>query len=374
MSTSLEECFKAELGMSVFGVVGGKTDKLAAMKAQLLKRSSSKKLALFDSLGDLKSIRAAIESDKIVAIRCNRDAAMAKWESVAELCARRVRGGGEANAHVGSGSAVAMAGDVVWCLGGWRDQRDVVMVGAALVSEAKRRNVEGRRDYFVARPKPVFSEDERRARLEHLFPSVPERHRLEVDEEAAYSVSNESSAAKVVAIVQSFKPSCVVDATACVGGNAIAFARTFQRVYAIEIDQGRFDMLKNNLQVVNLSRVVTCVKGNCIEELPKIRVGGQGDEKIFVFADPPWGGRHYKFQTTPDVHLKGSADDSNLLTRFVRVCAAHPDVSGLALKLPANFDKQTLFDEAQSHDTHIISNQVHILVLNFLNKKKRRRR
>lgn len=46
-------------------------------------------------------------------------------------------------------------------------------------------------------------DDERVARVEHLFPSVKDRSKLRLDEEAAYSVSNETSAAKVAQVALS---------------------------------------------------------------------------------------------------------------------------------------------------------------------------
>jgi hypothetical protein len=60
-----------------------------------------------------------------------------------------------------------------------------------------RRAETGRRDFFVSRPRAAFDEAERIQRLAHLFPSVKDASKLQIDEEAAYSASNEHSAAKV---------------------------------------------------------------------------------------------------------------------------------------------------------------------------------
>ena len=79
------------------------------------------------------------------------------------------------------------------------------------------------------------------AAMEQAHDDVPPCHEsmdmaMQVDEEAAYSASNEVSAAKVAKAAKALGPGLVIDATACIGGNTIAFARNFRRVVAIEID------------------------------------------------------------------------------------------------------------------------------------------
>ena len=63
---------------------------------------------------------------------------------------------------------------------------------------------------------------------------------------------------------------CVVDATACVGGNSIAFARRFPRVVAVELNMERSRMLAHNITHVRrferLGRV-DVVQGDCLEKL-----------------------------------------------------------------------------------------------------------
>eukprot|EP00613_Pedinella_sp_CCMP2098_P072507 CAMPEP_0171928586 /NCGR_PEP_ID=MMETSP0993-20121228/26894_1 /TAXON_ID=483369 /ORGANISM="non described non described, Strain CCMP2098" /LENGTH=675 /DNA_ID=CAMNT_0012567923 /DNA_START=121 /DNA_END=2148 /DNA_ORIENTATION=- len=43
---------------------------------------------------------------------------------------------------------------------------------------------------------------------------------------------------------------CVVDLTACVGGNVLSFAKCFDRVVGVECDPARFDLLRHNTQTV----------------------------------------------------------------------------------------------------------------------------
>ncbi|KAJ1456783.1 hypothetical protein M885DRAFT_153632 [Pelagophyceae sp. CCMP2097] len=245
----------AELGPQLFAVIGGATDKLAAMKAQLLKRkvATKTKFAIFDGTAHFPTpaaIAAALASDQIVAVRCGRDAALKKWPELAKLCeakvgtasqampgakqptgakqpaAKQSSSASEKSPHVSAGSLVCVRvdGAVAWCLGGWLDQREVQRAGQAVVAEAKLRAETGRRDFFVSRPRALFDDAEKAQRLTHLFPSVKDASKLKIDEEAAYSASNEHSAAKVAKIARALQGAAhtLVDATACVGGNALA--------------------------------------------------------------------------------------------------------------------------------------------------------
>ena len=124
------------------------------------------------------------------------------------------------------GSFVALNGDACYCVGGFRRQKDTRNCAAALVQEARRRDDRSERDFYVARATATFG-DLSRQRIDHLFGNVPERHLLQIDEEGAYGASNEICAAKFAKAAELDGVACVVDATACVGGNSIAFARRF---------------------------------------------------------------------------------------------------------------------------------------------------
>jgi len=78
-------------------------------------------------------------------------------------------------------------------------------------------------------------------------------------------------------------PSNIVDATANIGGNTIAFSQYFKRVYAVEIKSRTSDVLSNNVKVSgakNVSIICDDFK-NCItfDFLHNIDV---------IFIDPPW--------------------------------------------------------------------------------------
>ena len=376
---ALEARLISDLGLQFFGTIGGATSKLAAMKAKLQgrdKASSKKRFAVFGSLegSALSRVREALAAEQVVAVRCTRDAAVASWPAVADACAAKVgRKDLGANVHVALGSLVAMSGPHCWCVGGWADQRDVQQAGAAIVAESKRRSADGDRSIFISRPEPQCCDAELAARAEHLFASVPEPGSLQLDEEAAYSVSNETSAAKVAAVAYKLGAvDLVVDATACVGGNTIAFARTFPTVVAVEIDPTKAAKLRHNVAHVRRSATlgrVDVVAGDCLVELPRLDAWARARTAV-VFADPPWGGRHYKYKDEPEVHLKG---DSGGLPDLVAFCAGRAEVRHLLLKVPFNFDSAAL--AASRHvrrlDTVLLSNKVTLLVLHLHDKAAR---
>ncbi|KAJ1456782.1 hypothetical protein M885DRAFT_153651 [Pelagophyceae sp. CCMP2097] len=167
-----------------------------------------------------------------------------------------------------------------------------------------------------------------------------------------------------------------------------SFARLFKRVVAIEIDAHKATCLRHNLGVlrgedagcsIKLTGNFEIITGNCLETIPTIVAAPDA----VVFADPPWGGRHYgggaeggaetgDGGTTGDVgdvgkakkpknapkaaasaaqpdsaahaavHLKGGGGS---LGELVRVCSAHGSVRWLLLKVPSHFDHSAFLNE-----------------------------
>uniref|UniRef100_A0A7S3JZT5 Trimethylguanosine synthase n=1 Tax=Aureoumbra lagunensis TaxID=44058 RepID=A0A7S3JZT5_9STRA len=383
-----EDLLKAELGQELFASIGGRSDGLAAMKARLHHRRRSKHSSSHEEkkrfrilhcdeeetrwkMAILNAARDYLDNDQIVAIRCRREAAENGWAALLKLYKAKIKiECNRENAHASIGGFVAMSGPIAWCLGGWQSQRAVQDAAATVVAEAKRRAMEGRRDFFVVRPIPTFGKDEMTARLDHLFTTIPDRHLLQLDEEAAYSVSNETTAAKISTICAECKPTTIIDATACVGGNTVAFARRFDHVIAFEIDAEKIRMLKHNLTHVRQHLSITQVQihhGDCLELLPNILT--KVTAPVLVFADPPWGGRNYKFQAKPDVHLK-TQQAASTLHSLLNIVASHSAVTHLALKLPFNFDSaslvSTISSKLQTHQIYALSTKVQLLLFTFL--------
>ncbi|GAA6231450.1 trimethylguanosine synthase [Lates japonicus] len=78
----------------------------------------------------------------------------------------------------------------------------------------------------------------------------------------------------------------VVDAFCGVGGNAIQFALTGQRVLAIDIDPVRLNLARHNAAVYGVADHIEFLQGDFLQLAPRLR----GD---VVFLSPPWGGPDY---------------------------------------------------------------------------------
>ena len=97
----------------------------------------------------------------------------------------------------------------------------------------------------------------------------------------------------------------ITDATACVGGNTVSFARHFKKVQAIELDESRFHQLTHNLRLIStfysgsyFLGEVTLHKGDCLNVCAQLK-------QDVVFVDPPWGGSAYKKQCGSELYLSG---------------------------------------------------------------------
>eukprot|EP00949_MAST-11_sp_MAST-11-sp1_P003187 g3187.t1 len=199
----------------------------------------------------------------------------------------------------------------IWAFGGFASDAEGADFQKRVVREAARRKAEGKNFATITQS---VTEAESMAlglaterRLAHLFPEWPahKRKKLMLDAEAVYSVTDEATADKISHMImddlgddESVESATIVDATACVGGNVLSFAKVFRRVVAIEIDEGRFHMLKNNLEVAQVSRRVFPIHGNCIEKICAMR-----HRAACVFIDPPWGGLEYKNKETVELRL-----------------------------------------------------------------------
>ena len=112
-----------------------------------------------------------------------------------------------------------------------------------------------------------------------------------LDDEASYSISDGLRANEMTDILASFigPKGVVIDMTACVGGNVLAFSRLFN-VRAQEIDSLRYTLLRYNCMIAKIPSnkyLAWCVDSLSLFNKPGIY---QSD---CVFCDPPWGGPDY---------------------------------------------------------------------------------
>ena len=149
----------------------------------------------------------------------------------------------------------------------------------------------------------------------------------------------------------------VIDATACVGGNLMSFARCLPSnwtVVGVEIDKIRFDMLENNLKVIDVSHV-RCICDDFTQLIGYTPSSSSSSttsttsssssslsssispdliQQPVVFFDPPWGGLNYRETTSIDLSLSEIP--------FIEICrTVHdkwPRLWLILIRLPNNFN------------------------------------
>jgi len=197
------------------------------------------------------------------------------------------------------------------------------------------------------------------------------RAKIKMDEEALFSVTDQYTADKISNEIrkrigaQSEQDACspstptpntpnlptnsskqltsIIDATACVGGNTMSFAKQFQTVHAVELDSTRHYYLKYNMTLLGLHNVVTHHADilQLLAELPKADV---------LFLDPPWGGPNYKSQERLELYLSGVP-----LCEVCERIARSGKARYVVLKVPVNFELKTFHERVSPFMTRIPS-------------------
>ncbi|KAJ8291548.1 Trimethylguanosine synthase [Rhodotorula toruloides] len=131
----------------------------------------------------------------------------------------------------------------------------------------------------------------------------------EMDREGWYSVTPENIAAQ---IAERCRCGVVVDAFCGVGGNAIQFAFTCERVIALDVSPVRLACAAHNARIYGVADRITFVLADWVhwtkEYVERLQRGEVKDEdKVeVVFLSPPWGGVDYL--------SAGNSNDSTALT------------------------------------------------------------
>jgi RNA recognition motif-containing protein len=186
------------------------------------------------------------------------------------------------------------------------------------------------------------------------------RDKLLLDEVAEYSVTPISLAnlmSKMIInvldksnsdIKEMQYPLKIVDGTACVVGNTISFAKYFAQVAAVEIDQDRFAMLKNNVQDVLSLKNVDLIHGDISKMISTERFSSFD----CMFIDPPWGGPDYKKHSKLQLHL-GELSIPEFCALIFR---SSKSIKLICSKLPNNYDFESLterFSKSESEKYNI---------------------
>lgn len=126
----------------------------------------------------------------------------------------------------------------------------------------------------------------------------------------------------------------ITDGTGGTGGNTLSFAKTFKKVYSIELDSKRAGYLQNNVNVYGFNNV-TVINGDTVDEIKKIT-----DHDI-ICIDPPWGGSSYKEHKYLRLHMSNIGIEDLCLQIFDdKIMQKVPQI--ICLKLPTNYDTKYL--------------------------------
>ncbi|CAF4230010.1 unnamed protein product [Didymodactylos carnosus] len=95
----------------------------------------------------------------------------------------------------------------------------------------------------------------------------------------------------------------IIDAFCGVGGNAIQFAFTCEKVIAIDIDQKKIECAKQNARIYGVEDRIEFIQGDFMKLAPTLKAD-------VVFLSPPWGGPSYGlielFDLEKNIELNGS--------------------------------------------------------------------
>jgi len=171
-----------------------------------------------------------------------------------------------------------------------------------------------------------------------------QRHRLwskyddgiQMDDQSWYSVSPEAIAQHIARKAAegirrsrgpgAAPPTLIIDAFCGAGGNAIQFAKYFDRVIAIDIDSTKIELAKKNAAVYGVASKIEFLTRDFFEA---VKTGLRADA---IFLAPPWGGPLYHYSayydlndtlpSTPDILKAAGTITQNIILympRHVRV-------------------------------------------------------
>lgn len=165
-----------------------------------------------------------------------------------------------------------------------------------------------------------------------LFPcSIPisEMMKLKIDNESLYSITIPKATVEIGNIIKKYytitDTSSIIDATSGVGGDTISYSKLFNKVISIEKNKDRYEFLLHNLQIYNISNVVSY--NDTFLNLLDL-------DADIVYMDPPWSGRSYK-----DVENLTLTLDAIPIEQICKDIISKKNKPNLiVIKLPHNYD------------------------------------
>lgn len=128
----------------------------------------------------------------------------------------------------------------------------------------------------------------------------------------------------------------IVDATACIGGDTIGFAKRFKYVVSCEKDTINYNCLLNNINVYKLENV-QCLNVDFVKNMEQILTMKILNKCInIVYFDPPWGGEDYHKLEKIDLFL----NDQNIIDLMTHIFNTYPFIKWIVIKCPHNLNME----------------------------------
>ena len=162
--------------------------------------------------------------------------------------------------------------------------------------------------------------------LKKIFPEPPDcnYNNLLLDDEGLWSITHIKDAdliSHTIIEIMGTNKLNILDMTAGCGGNMISFINNFYHTTGIEINENRFNLLKNNLDKYKKDNYIL-INGNSIEYIKSLY--------DVYYIDPPWGGPDYKNNQSIELYL------SNI--NIYDIIQLIPVNKLIVLKLPFNYN------------------------------------
>jgi 16S rRNA G966 N2-methylase RsmD len=183
--------------------------------------------------------------------------------------------------------------------------------------------------------------------FDKLFPwkQGVNRNNLHIDHECISYITVPRDANKIVDLIsekmKKYKKKdeiTIVDSTACIGGDTIAFCHNFGIVIPIELDPDRYTNLIHNIETYNIQNAFP-INGNCMNKIPEININID-----VIYIDPPWGGSDYKLKDKMDIQMNDMDLDQIIISFFIK------EVKLVVVKLPKNYNYDNLLPKLQKHN------------------------
>ncbi len=162
----------------------------------------------------------------------------------------------------------------------------------------------------------------------NLFAPCPNHNSIQITREGIRSITPYKVADEIANRLVKYGVLSIIDATANVGGNTIAFAKVFPKVVSYEIKQKTYFVLNNNIAAYRLTNVTTYNR-DFNDDINKVF----GVDAIFI--DPPW----YidgLFNDKMTLAIKNGDNNVSIEESISKIWTNNPEII-ICVKVPKNY-------------------------------------